>query len=588
MTLKTGTCNVFETKSNVPRLAFLSNQPSMCVDSKNLTSDGRRRLQVLKDLADPEHYYSKFSTGNSKTLQTSDEVKLERIRGALLAFHKKHYQPENMTVVLAGPQSLDTLQQWVVSRYSEIKQEDFLPNGEMTSLEKLIVDAAKDAPPYSFNEPEPAYDPAFKSSLQGSWPMLLTTKPLRSMRKLVMMFPMPSDRKFPDQSPYSIISHLLGHEGEGSAFAVLQNYGMLSSLSAGARTKAPDFSLFQVEMGLTEKGEKYWKDVVNLVFAYCRMIKDNAEMAKNGESNQLRRIWGEMSQLDKMFFHQTSPGGAYNYAPNLADRVVTYGTEACQSAGSKLNEDQTTFPLEKLIEATQLLDPQNCIVERCSDAAWKEIEEAEGSAEAGFGKRTEQWYGVEYHLSRIDPKAVTAWEGGKSSLDSSIKTSELSLPRPNRYIPRTLELCPDLPEEAKQGPRIEKPIDPPNLIVDDSDGRLFHRLDDRYALPQSSLNFLIRNAAVQNIQEGSEWQYDSNTTLLSSLLSGCFSEALAQETYDAELAGSYWSLSLGSSGIRLYSFGFSDRLPDLALKVLGKWTLFSDLPVTSFYAQPPL
>ena len=178
MTLKTGTCNVFETKSNVPRLAFLSNQASMCFDSKNLTSDGRRRLQVLKDLADPEHYYSKFSTGNSKTLQTSDEVKLERIRGALLAFHKKHYQPENMTVVLAGPQSLDRLQQWVVSRYSEIKQEDFLPNGEMTSLEKLIVDAAKDAPPYSFNEPEPAYDPAFKSSLQGSWPMLLTTKPV--------------------------------------------------------------------------------------------------------------------------------------------------------------------------------------------------------------------------------------------------------------------------------------------------------------------------------------------------------------------------------------------------------------------------
>ena len=36
-------------------------------NSKNLIADGRRRLQILKDLGDPNHYYSKFSIGMGST-----------------------------------------------------------------------------------------------------------------------------------------------------------------------------------------------------------------------------------------------------------------------------------------------------------------------------------------------------------------------------------------------------------------------------------------------------------------------------------------------------------------------------------------
>ena len=78
-------------------------------NSKNLTADGRRRLQILKDIADPQHYYSKFSTGNAETLPTDNPEKLKMVREALLAFHRRHYRPERMTVVIAGPQSLNIL-----------------------------------------------------------------------------------------------------------------------------------------------------------------------------------------------------------------------------------------------------------------------------------------------------------------------------------------------------------------------------------------------------------------------------------------------------------------------------------------------
>jgi insulysin len=123
--------------------------------------------------------------------------------------------------------------------------------------------------------------------------------------------------------------------------------------------------------------------------------------------------------------------------------------------------------------------------------------------------------------------------------------------------------------EAKSGPRIEKDIDPPVLLVDDqTTGRLWHRLDDRYALPKSVLTLLIRTASVEHIRVDGSWQPDVTAAIHSSLLGSIFSEAMAVDTYDADLAGLHWNLGFTSSGIKISCAGFSDRLPDLALRIL--------------------
>ena len=99
---------------------------------------------MLKSLVDEKHHYSKFSTGNKFTLhastsegnveselgtQTTDKKypledilkdtndgeynkadSAEFVRAALLAFHERHYRPENVTAVMIGPQLLDELE----------------------------------------------------------------------------------------------------------------------------------------------------------------------------------------------------------------------------------------------------------------------------------------------------------------------------------------------------------------------------------------------------------------------------------------------------------------------------------------------
>jgi insulysin len=523
----------------------------------------------------------------------------------LLAFHRKHYRPENLTVVIAGPQSLDELQRWIMSRFASMKDQPFPLDKTYASIaEKLIEDAAQNIPSYHFTAPTVPFQPAFHPNVQKSkglsWPMLVTNKPIRSMRKLVLMFPVPSTCKVIDQSPVSLLSHLLGHEGPGSSFAILQNLGWISSLSAGSRVSAPDFTLFQIDLALTLDGEQHWKDVVRVIFLHCQLINKIASAPNNdghntklGNNNDLARIWGEKALLGAMFFQQASPSDVYSFAPSLCNSIVLYGTEKCLAAGAMIHENSTTFPYESFTQFAQLLVPSNCFIERCSKAAWEEIvkqyENINNTNDAAIQKRKEPWYSIEYFLSQLHVEDTQHWCSEKGLALESMSLlkdvhQQIALPLENNYIPRSLELCAELSEEAKIGHRIEKEIDPPNLIVDNEVGCLWHRLDDRYALPKSSLTFLIRNAAIENVKVDGVWRYDSSAAVHSSLLDAIFSTALAQETYNASLAGLSWNLSLSTHGIHLQCSGFSDRLPDLALKVLDSF-LFSQFMKESYFSS---
>mmetsp|Transcript_18585 Transcript_18585/g.40225 ORF Transcript_18585/g.40225 Transcript_18585/m.40225 type:complete len:1247 (-) Transcript_18585:1784-5524(-) len=622
-------------------------------NSKNLVSDGRRRWQVLKSLADDEHHFSKFSTGNKFTLpasasedssdsngndesetgtQTTDKHPLEDIlkevnngkydendmgefvRAALLAFHERQYRPKNMTAVMIGPQSLDELEAWVVPRFGQIpdrwlnKDDDGEGKGDedgddatsenaekwramQRAAAQLVGESASDAPPVSILAAESVeHCSAFRPELLGGkWPVVLTTKPLQAVRNMVLFFPLPPSWHTPDRSPTSILSHLFGHEGPGSAFAILQDKGWISSLSAGNRISGPDQTLFQIQVSLTAEGEEQWKEVAKVIFHYGKMVCHVAEesfessegdaVCKDGD-NELRRIWDEVAALDRMRFHQTSPGAVYSFASSVAQSISKHGTETCLSAGSSLNENGDTLPLKELLQFVGQIIPQNCFIERCSDGAWKEMDALYEGKESGlenngssnnfiFGKQTEKWYGVDYYISPVEKEDVQQWE-------TDADEATLRLPEPNRYIPRTMELCEDLPEDAKVQ-RIEKPIDPPKLIVNKPDGRLWWRLDDRYALPKASVTILLRTATAENklrptgadqSETDLRWDYNSGTSMQSNFLTNIFADSLAQDTYDAYLAGLGWSLSKSSSGFTLSCSGYSDRLSDLAIKLL--------------------
>lgn len=112
-------------------------------------------------------------------------------------------------------------------------------------------------------------------------------------------------------------------------------------------------------------------------------------------------------------------------------------------------------------------------------------------------------------------------------------------------------------------------------------GRLWHRLDDRYCLPKASIAILLRNPRLDSQYDETKdaWTYDAASSMYSSIMMSVFSDALAQETYEAELAGLSWHFNKTAAGLILKCSGYSEHLTEFALQILSRF--FQDqTPVT--------
>jgi insulysin len=104
----------------------------------NLSQDYRRIWQVQKTTSDPEHPYSKFTTGNIESLRTTPARLGIDLREVLLHFYEKQYSANRMSLAILGnrkyclicvyfsfstkkfAESLDVLQSMVVRSFKDV------------------------------------------------------------------------------------------------------------------------------------------------------------------------------------------------------------------------------------------------------------------------------------------------------------------------------------------------------------------------------------------------------------------------------------------------------------------------------------
>ncbi|KAJ3241012.1 Insulinase (Peptidase M16) [Chytriomyces hyalinus] len=212
---------------------------------KNTQQDGWRIYQLEKDLSSKDHPFSKFGTGNLSTLKDLPESMGIDIRKVLLNFYKKCYSANIMKLVVLGKESLDVLQEWVVSKASAIRNIDIDPPsfpGHPLSKEQLMKQ--------------------------------IFVKPVKDLRNLKITFPMPDLKEFYLCKPSHYASHLIGHESEGSILSVLKQKGWANYLSAGSSSGAINFEFFTISIGLTQEGSKHWEEIIVLVFQYIHMLHE--------------------------------------------------------------------------------------------------------------------------------------------------------------------------------------------------------------------------------------------------------------------------------------------------------------------------
>ncbi|KAJ0170062.1 hypothetical protein K1T71_014668 [Dendrolimus kikuchii] len=346
---------------------------------KNMSSDTWRLDQLNKSTADPNHPFHKFGTGNRETLETIPKAKGIDVRKELLKFHDKWYSSNIMTLVVLGKESLDELQEMVVSLFSAVE------------------DKSVTAPSW----PEHPFPPNLRRKRAYCLPV-------KDLRSLSIDFPIPDTRKHYKSGPGHYLSHLLGHEGPGSLLSALKAKGWCNSLVGGTRIGARGFGFFGVQVDLTEDGVQHVDDIIAMVFQYISMLRDEGPK---------KWVWEEQRDLMALEFRFKDTQEPRSLVTGHVHLLQEFPMEDVLSAYYIMTE----WRPELIEELLALLTPDNVrvgIVARCF---------------ADKCTQSESWYGTKYMQEDIEEPTIKQWKSAKS-------VPSLHLPPPNEFIPTKLDL----------------------------------------------------------------------------------------------------------------------------------------------------
>lgn len=443
-------------------------------NAKNLQSDVFRLYELEKSRVNSDHPYSKFFTGNKKTLLEDTKRQGINLRNELMKFYETFYSSNQMALAVVAPQSLP-------------------------QLRKFVSDAFGDIPNRQINRPEDRW--AFKilpyvagKSLIPAEKTILEIVPIQELRQVTITWPIVFSSKeerelFRLNKPDYFVAWLLGHEGAGSLLSYLKEKRWANALGASDNADLADFVTFEVTVELTNKGLNAIDDVCEAIFSYIKMLLQNPIP---------NYVFDENLQLDELEWRYTTKGKPGNYVQSLVTAMDKFPS-SLYIAGPRrlalLETSKTLISSNKPRTSFKSNEQRQIIKEACSEFISKLT--VENSFLTAFSKtfegkttETEQWYGTAYTVKPIPSTTLSRWKNPGSF--------PLFYPRKNVFIPSESGLRVNKPpktvDQAKSFEEKMKPIPPPTIIRDDGDeGRwtVHFKEDDRFGKPKGFLIFQL-------------------------------------------------------------------------------------------------
>ena len=317
---------------------------------KSKYKDDYRRIQyVMKTLVNPEHPASHFATGNLQTLSDNEQSK---VRDDLLAFYKKYYSANLMTLTVYGKEDLDTLKKWVTPLFNPIANNE-------TQLEDYPVE------------------------LYPELPMDVQIQPVKDIFRLSFTFPFNQKLDFYKKKPTQYIGHFLGHEAEGSLLAWLKKQGWAEGLSAGMHSRIRNNGAFQVNISLTQEGLNHTDEISEQLFAYIQV------MQKDGVQQW---VFDELQQLSKMQFAFQQGQRPSSLVQGLSMNMHDYEVRDFLQ-GPYLWDEFDANLINKLLDK---LTPLNVVRTLVSPTVTSDI--------------NEKWFGAPYNKKTLSAQLVKQWQ----------------------------------------------------------------------------------------------------------------------------------------------------------------------------------
>ncbi len=442
-----------------------------------MREDGIRRNFLESLVSEPGHPVAAFGVGNKETLGGG------YYRETLLEHYNRYYAASNMKLAMISNLSLDEQERLVRKHFESIRD---------------------------FKVEHPQIDPVYRKPLDNAY-RLLEIEAVKDIRIMSLEFPTIRLIEHNDRSPESILSSLIGNEGEGSLLTRLKQEGLAEGLSAGGGNSHPDINNMSITIALTPKGLANRGRILELVFSYIDMLKTQGIQKYTFE---------ETRDLGNINFNWSSPPEGSGYASAMAAIMFSHPLKNIQTDPFLLKK----FDPDAYRQVLETMTPGNMLV----------TVQAQGMKT----DKTAPWYGTPYALTEIGGESFTRLLDPPKAEDSG-----MFYPAPNEFIPNNLVL--EKPEQPVAAG------DDPHLVVDSEIGKVWSLFDTRFNQPKAYLSLEIETPAI----------YDTvDHFVRSQLLEACVDENLASQSYPLKTAGLEYQFEIGRNEIVLNAGGYTERL----------------------------
>ena len=453
--------------------------------AKNIENDDIREVFVHRELSNPDHPIHKFSMGNSSTLGNVSQKELRE-------WYEKHYSSNLMRLIVIGQEPIEQLKQMVEEKFKDVENKNLIPYAPKKSLSQ--------------------------ESMRGK---LIAIEPVKDVRSLTLVFELPREAaKMKETKPHILLSHILGHEGEGSLLSLLKEKGLATGIATGELTSSGDNLEIVIEISLTEKGVKEWDKALTLTFQAINLLKTQAVPEYVFDDVQAVQKNEYQFQTRKDVFSDLMQKGLW-----LADEPIS------------------TFPERTLI--IKRFDPEallNLAQHLDIDGAYIYLRAKPPLLPYALDKK-EKWLGAHYGIHPLP-------EGLKEKLSHLGEEQKLSIPKHNPFIPKNFDKKPLEAEYA------EKSLLPhPVPVLESERAKIFFAQDNTYLEPKAALSLLIRSPLIS--------PKDTRSQVLTDLYLKAVNDALTPLVYPAKIAGLEFSIRRDDSGLILYVSGYSDTTDTL-------------------------
>lgn len=232
----------------------------------------------------------------------------------------------------------------------------------------------------------------------------------KDILNVVWMIPENLKKEYKNK-PHGLISHLFGHEGKNSLLSLLKNEGYATNLMQLTEYEIDLFTLFISEIELTKSGFENYEKVLEIVFAYLRMLK----------SKEIPEfVYEECKRIKEINFKFKENPKQCDYVSELAEKMQLYDDVQDIVVGDYLMEKYEPKRTKDILNQFQA---ENMIIILKS----KKFE--------GKTDLAEPYYNVKYSEKRIADSILEKFEK-----PSQIYLDRLDLPFKNEFMPTDLDL----------------------------------------------------------------------------------------------------------------------------------------------------